>query len=124
METKKVLIAEDEAMIAAMWREAFSLHDCEVVLAKNGLDAIEILGNQSFDLLITDLRMPEKDGYALIKHIEEKRINLPIVVCSGYIEDEALLNQNASVKLLLKKPVDIGKEVQNLIQEINPKPNS
>lgn len=119
MNTKSVLVAEDEAMIAAMWKEALGQHNWSVVLAKNGVEAIEILENQNFDLLITDLRMPEKDGYAIINHIEQHKLGLPIVVCSGYIENETELAKTNSIKRLLKKPVDIAKEVELIVQEFN-----
>lgn len=56
--------------------------------ATDGLEAIDLIKKQSFDLVITDIRMPEVDGLALIKYIYERSPLTKIITISGYNEFE------------------------------------
>lgn len=82
----KVLIADDEKLslngIAAIVND---LDGFEVSgLANNGLQAFELVKENRPDILITDIRMPQKDGIWLIDQIDEQNLDIPIVVISAY----------------------------------------
>ncbi len=86
---KRILLAEDEVQtrrsIAIVLENAgYSVH--EVV---NGFDAADCLINSMadmnrFDLLLTDIVMPEMSGLELVNMIKQRQISLPIVIISGY----------------------------------------
>lgn len=84
---KKLLIVEDEKMIRqgieTIARRS-SVPIGEILLCKNGEEALEVVRNNKIDVMITDIRMPKKDGITLVKEIQ----NLPhvpkVVVISGY----------------------------------------
>lgn len=80
------LIAEDEytnfMALAYFLEMAF---DCEILYAKDGSEAIEIAKKRKdIDLIIIDIRMPEKDGYTAFKEIRENNISVPIIALTAY----------------------------------------
>jgi DNA-binding response OmpR family regulator len=88
-----VLVAEDERglqfIMALMLRQA----NYKVSLADNGLEAYDIIlaaqqGTEPVNLLVADLQMPELGGDELIARLEEAAIKLPIIVITGYPEEE------------------------------------
>lgn len=88
----KVLIVDDEPFIRQGLRILidWGKHDCEVIgEASNGREAIEIIENNSVDLVITDIKMPEINGMELIKQIKESNhSDIKFIVLSGFYEFE------------------------------------
>ena len=84
---KKLLIVEDEKLIRqglhAMVKRSLVPID-EIILCKNGEEAYEIIKNQKIDVLITDIRMPQKDGITLVKEIQSLHYVPKVIVISGY----------------------------------------
>ena len=65
-EKKKILIIEDDSNFGNILKDYLILNDYQVVLAKNGIDGMEKFLNESFDLCILDVMMPEMDGYEVL----------------------------------------------------------
>jgi CheY-like chemotaxis protein len=59
-----------------------------VVQAENGVEALKMVEEQAPDLVITDIKMLEMDGFALLKQLRASRPDLPVLALSGYIEEE------------------------------------
>ncbi len=104
---KWILIVDDEPDI----REALvdlidqSFEDnVRVIQAENGIDATRKINYQAFDCIITDLKMPKKDGHALIKTIRQNSFNesTPIIVLSGHLESEIQLSEEKFVYFFAK----------------------
>jgi CheY-like chemotaxis protein len=79
-----VLIAEDEVLVALSLSATLEDRGFRVTLARNGLEAIQADEADPADILVTDMRMPVMDGASLIRHIRERRPDLPIIVMTGY----------------------------------------
>ncbi|MDR0926264.1 MAG: response regulator [Ignavibacteria bacterium] len=88
--TKKILIAEDSSSVRKFITFALKLAGYEVTPAVDGMDALEQLPKNKFDMLITDLNMPNVDGIRLIKTIREdpEYKNLPIIILSSLSAEE------------------------------------
>ncbi len=108
---KWILIVDDEREI----REALvDLIDqsfenkVRVVQAENGIDATRKINYQAFDCIITDLKMPKKDGNALIKTIRQNSFNesTPIIVLSGHVESEQQFSEDKFV-YFFPKPFNV-----------------
>jgi two-component system, OmpR family, response regulator len=67
--TKTILVVEDEAASQKILRYFLGREGYETVGAKDGLEAMELLGQLRFDLVLSDLRMPRMGGLALARHI-------------------------------------------------------
>ena len=64
-----VLIVDDDKSYRPVLKNIFSTHQFMTCTAEGGEDTFRRLGEKEFDLVITDLQMPNKDGYALIQHV-------------------------------------------------------
>jgi len=84
---QKLLIVEDEKMIRqgiAAIAERSPVPIDEIIQCKNGEEALEIIKNTKIDVMITDIRMPKKDGITLVKEIKDLPHAPKVVVISGY----------------------------------------
>ncbi len=59
---KRVLIMEADLPLALDWKRTFELNKCEVVVTSNAYDALTVLETETFDLVVTDLVLPERKG--------------------------------------------------------------
>jgi len=84
--TETVLIADDEELVRNLGSEILTLYGYQVLLAKNGWDALEIYKkNQSqIDLVVLDLIMPSLNGAETLKRIRQIDPGMKAVICSGY----------------------------------------
>ena len=121
----KILIADDEPFfrdglkVIIDWKsEGFEIAG----EAKNGLEAVELLKNNSYDLIISDIKMPGLDGIELMTYVRENiSQTLPFVILSGFYDFEyakSAIKYHADNYLL--KPVD-PEELTALIKEIKEK---
>ena len=79
---------------------------CVTGIASDGLEAVELLQKQTFDLVITDIKMPEMDGLSLVKHIFTSELGTKVIIISGYNEFEyARLAIKYGVSDYLLKPL-------------------
>ncbi|MCX7880619.1 MAG: response regulator [Ignavibacteria bacterium] len=87
---KTILIVEDSETIRKFIAMALKITGFEVIEAIDGMDALEKLPLHKIDLLITDLNMPNLDGFLLIKTIREnpEYKELPIIILSSLGKDE------------------------------------
>lgn len=88
--SKTILIAEDSSSVRKFVTLALKLLGHRVIATVDGMDALEKLPNQRIDMLITDLNMPNIDGYKLIKTVREnlEYKDLPIIILSSLSKDE------------------------------------
>ena len=82
----KILIIEDEEVIADLEKDYLELSGFEVEIRNNGKDGLEAALNDDFSLVILDLMLPEMDGFEVCKRIREER-NIPIIMVSAKKED-------------------------------------
>ena len=60
----------------------------EVDVAASGVEALMLLKQKTYDLLVTDLMMPEGSGFEVIQHLRKRRMMIPILICSGYVAEK------------------------------------
>ncbi len=100
----KILIADDDKRIRTMIREYLSLENYVVEEAQNGKEAIRLLQNEHFDLLVLDIMMPEMDGWDVCKAIRDKH-NIPIIMLSARSEEyDKLLGFELGIDDYITKP--------------------
>jgi len=120
MASRTILIADDDgatlSLLAAGLRR---LPHCRTVLASNGAEALELFKAQAIDLLITDLRMPVLDGYALIAIVRQLYPNVPVVVITALEEmDHQNLPTTLGAQCIFTKPLRLSQmlgEIQALL---------
>jgi DNA-binding response OmpR family regulator len=81
---KKILIVEDEKTLCLLYEEELAKEGYSVTTANDADTALEILKKKKFDLIITDIRMPGKNGIDLITKIMGLRKDIPIIINTAY----------------------------------------
>lgn len=101
----KVLLVEDEKKAREVLSRGFHEQGWEVVSAANGRVALDTLEQNQFDVIVTDILMPELDGIELIKHLREKEIYTPILLLTA-LEDtkDKVRGLNEGADDYLEKP--------------------
>jgi len=81
---KKILVVEDEKSLCLLYKEELSKEGYKVKTVTDADSALRILKKEDFDLIITDIRMPEKNGIELITQIMGLRKDIPIIINTAY----------------------------------------
>ena len=79
----KVLIVEDNDKLRRMIDIYLKQNNFKTYTAKDGLEALDILDNNSIDLVICDIMMPNMDGFELIKELRTVYKELPIIIVTA-----------------------------------------
>ena len=85
----KILLLDDEEQIRRAVELQLKKNGHEVELCENGQEGLDHLSRESFDLIITDLQMPEVTGIELLKSLKEKNITIPVIVLTGFASVES-----------------------------------
>jgi CheY-like chemotaxis protein len=118
--SQKVLLVEDSTDTLEMMRALFSAMGCKVLSADTAEKALEIAAAETPDIIISDIGMPNADGYELLAGLRLIRglENVPAIAVSGYATDEDVVRARAAgFSAHFAKPVDIDKllaVIQNL----------
>ena len=111
---KRILVAEDVETNQKIAKEMLQILDCNVDIANNGAEAVEMFNNNEYDLIFMDCQMPVMDGFAAtreIRRIEESTENrrVPIVALTAGIskKDRELCNESG-MDAYLTKPFSIS----------------
>jgi len=106
----KILVVDDDAAQARALARAFARRrpDLQVLTSTNGFEAIETVKTQTVDAVLTDLRMPEMDGFELLSWLWHNQPALPVFAMSAYGDAEAThrLNEMGSIECFAK-PLDV-----------------
>lgn len=117
---KKILLAEDDKNLSRSVDILLTLDGFSVISVYNGEEALNKLFHQKYDLLITDIIMPNLNGMDLINKIRKFNPSLPIMVVSGKLNDELISKlETEGVHYVLPKPINptrFRKMVQKVIQ--------
>ncbi|MDQ7062619.1 MAG: response regulator [candidate division KSB1 bacterium] len=105
---KTILIVDDSATIRKLVRLVIESMGHHTIEASDGLEALSILTHTRLDMLITNLNMPNLDGFQLIQQVRKKyhKQNLPILILSSEEEPEIVERGfNAGANVYLYKPL-------------------
>ena len=84
MAAAQVIVVEDDAELLEALTETLSTAGYGVAHARDGVDALKILEQQRFDLLVSDIQMPNMDGHSLLKKVKELYSDLPVMLMTAY----------------------------------------
>ncbi|WP_020410255.1 sigma-54-dependent transcriptional regulator [Hahella ganghwensis] len=108
--TKKVLIVDDEPDIRALIEITLNRMQLKTVAAENVTQALEKLAGEKFDLVLTDMNMPDGNGIDLVAHIQKNHPATPVAVITAYGSiDTAISALKAGAFDFVSKPVDLAR---------------
>lgn len=105
---KKLLIVDDEEGIRESLALAFEIEGYPVFSACDGADALEKIIKHKIDIVISDIRMPNKDGIGLLQELKKKVQPMPtVLLMSAYTEFTEPDLKKMGAMTLLRKPIDL-----------------
>ena len=101
-----ILVVDDEAVYRELLAKILTKAGYHVITAADGNEALTLLEHSHFDLIISDVFMPNLNGYALAARIRAKDPNVPIILISGYLSHDNPKNLLGGSTEYIAKPVD------------------
>ncbi len=119
---RTILVAEDSSSIRKFITLALKMAGYNVIDAVDGMDAIEKMSGQDIDLVVTDLNMPNVDGFNLIRTIREnpKNADLPILILTSLNNERDIREaMDAGANSYLIKPFNDKKLLYEISKYLN-----
>ncbi|HED00898.1 MAG TPA: sigma-54-dependent Fis family transcriptional regulator [Proteobacteria bacterium] len=135
---ESILIVDDEKNYLVVLKELLSEENYEVITAENAMQALEIFKESDFDLVLTDMKMPQIDGIELLENIRSINNEVPVIIMTAYATVEKAVKamkkgafdyvtkpfQNEELKITVRKAIDLyqlKRENLKLRQEVSRK---
>jgi len=120
LEGLRVLVVDDDLGVLQSVRDLLAAEGCEVLVAGGGLEALKVLEANSVDIVVSDVVMPDLDGYDLFMEIK-RRGDTPVLLMTGYYYDRDHVIKRSRLQglegMLFKKPVD-PQRLKQLVREL------
>ena len=114
-ETSHILIVDDELDLRELLAQMLESEGFTVTQAAGGRAALAILKNEKFDLVISDVRMPDGDGVELLKSIKKDSPELPFVIMiTGYSDLSETQILGLGAHSMFMKPFDTDSFIQSI----------
>jgi DNA-binding NtrC family response regulator len=118
----KILIVDDELLIRWSLTEALSQEGHEVMAVENAIKAIDATQRHFFDYIITDLVMPELDGWTVLEFARQNQPSSRVILITAYgAEDTKKIAQERGAWAYIEKPYLID-EIKRIIKQGSRKP--
>ncbi len=106
----KILIIDDERSIRNTLKDILSYENYEVVLAENGMEGLECVTKDTFDVILCDIKMPQMDGLEVLLKLQELTPETPVVMISGHGNiDTAVESIKKGAFDFIEKPLDLNR---------------
>ncbi len=107
-ETAKILVIEDEAEVRESYKDMFALFGHEVEAVSNGREGLSLINKTDYDVVVTDLNMPEMDGLEVLRYIKKRKPYIEVIVITGFATlENAIQAMKVGAYDYFTKPVDI-----------------
>ncbi len=110
----RILVVDDEPMVRAVTAKLLRLKGHDVMEAESGQEALERFDEGGYDLVLTDLSMPEMSGRELAHHLRKKQKRIPILLLTGDTDAE---DDNELIDGVVKKPYKLD-DLEAVIQRV------
>lgn len=118
--TKKILIVDDEKPIAMAMALKLQKAGLQTKVIFNGADAIQLLQNEQFDIVILDLIMPVMDGWDVLQKIRELQIKTKVIITSNLTqeEDQQKAKKLGAISYLVKSDTSLATVVDEILNNL------
>ena len=104
----RILIVEDEESVRDFVNRVLTMHGHSVLIAKDGAEAVDLMDNHHFDLLLSDIAMPMMDGISLALKVRASRPHVPILLMTGFADErQRAHNLSLLIEGLITKPFNM-----------------
>ncbi len=103
-----ILVIEDEPQVRDSYLDMFSFFGYEVNAVSNGREGLALINKNGYDIVVTDLNMPEMDGLEVLQYIKKKKPYIEVIVITGFATlENAIKAMKMGAYDYVTKPVDI-----------------
>jgi PAS domain S-box-containing protein len=110
LEGLRLLVVDDDLGVCCSIKELLQKERCVVETAPSGVKAMELLEGREFDLILSDVVMPDMDGYAVYRAVKKKLPALPVVLMTAFYYDKDHVIKRSCLEglqcVIFKKPID------------------
>ncbi len=113
---QSILLVDDDLEFRKAMKRMFEKAGYDTSAAADGIEALEILAERAFDVIISDLRMPRLGGLELMEDLRRQGVDTPIIFLTAYGEVESYMDlMNLGAFEYVNKPVK-GREILDIAQ--------
>ncbi len=106
----KILVIDDQRSIRSTLKDILEMEGNTVVLAEDGVQGVAAFNSDTFDVVLTDIKMPNMDGMEVLDKIMEVRPDCPVVMISGHGDiDTAVESIKKGAYDFIQKPLDLNR---------------
>lgn len=117
--SQNILIVDDEPLFRNVLKRVLVKDGHNVTLAEDGFDGLRQLKHKSFDIVLTDINMPNMDGWEFLKNVDDLYPELTTAIITGISSAEGITRESShSSKMIIRKPVSL-KKIRKLIQDLS-----
>lgn len=116
-----ILLVEDDLITRKIIQDLLKQKNYNVAVASNGISALMKIAKKEFDVILSDIKMPDFDGFQLLDYMNEKGINIPVIFMTSLTSKESeLRGLELGAVEYIKKPVDmdsLAKKINRLLKD-------
>jgi PAS domain S-box-containing protein len=120
----RILVVDDDAGVCQSLKDLLEEERCNIETAASGVIAMEWLGQQEFDVVVSDVVMPDMDGYQLYQTVKNRMPHLPVVLMTAFNYDKDHIIKRSCLEglqgVIFKKPVNPVILKKLLLQQCRP----
>ena len=117
-QNKNVLIIDDEPLITELLTNVLERMNCKSQVASCGKEGMEMFEKEDFDLVITDLGMPDISGWDVSKMVKQRKPKVPVIIVTGWgLDPDPQKVKESKVDRLLTKPFQID-QLEKIIKDL------
>ncbi len=118
--TPSILVVEDDQEVLKMLVRHLRHHGFHVIEAADGMEGLQKVESEEFDLVITDIVMPYVSGVGIVSRVKKQSPATPVIAITGYGKEPEALAAESKADLVMGKPVkmaDLMAHVRRLLGE-------
>ena len=121
----RVLVVDDDAGVCNSLRDVLRGEHCTVFTANGGIEALKVFANEPVDVVLSDVVMPDMDGYDLYMELKERSPQTPVVLMTAYYYDKDHVIKRSRLEglnqVIFKKPID-PKRLKAILEQVSKRP--
>ncbi len=115
----RVLVVDDSHLVLETLCDLIAELGHESASAAGGRKALELLASRRYDVVITDLLMPDMNGLEFIRHLRELSPEIPVILLTGAVSPDVVAGLRAANVLCLRKPVGLVELAAAIRQQVS-----
>ena len=92
MDGKKIIIVDDDDDLRSLLKKRLEKNNYNVIMAGSGKEGLEKIEKDNPGLILLDIKMPDMDGFTLVRELKKKSVSIPIIILTAYADMQDLFS--------------------------------